>query len=151
MNINNLIPILVIGVVVIAVIILTCKENFTNDNLLYLNEYVQTVPTIEEQMKENDSFLEEYKKLRKIDNKNNENPILWNKNNTLESMVIKPCLNESNGRLTCYSAPSWWYPNDKYEPDKFREIYYGDYYNPIYNYLGNAQDMFWDFKSVRND
>ena len=67
-------------------------------------------------------------------------------------MQLKPCLATVPGsdRMSCYSAPLWWYPNDKYSADNFKEVYYGDYYNPIYNYLGNAQDMFWDFKSVRN-
>ena len=73
-----------------------------------------------------------------------------NDNNSLESMKLNPCLGKDTNRLTCYSAPAWWYPYDKYDSDKFREIYYGDYFNPIYNYLGNAQDMYWDFKSVKN-
>ena len=115
-------------------------------------ESIQTVPTIQEQQQKNDKFLKEYKILKEIDDLQNKHPYLWNPNNTIESMQLKPCLATVPGsdRMSCYSAPLWWYPNDKYSADNFKEVYYGDYYNPIYNYLGNAQDMFWDFKSVRN-
>jgi hypothetical protein len=118
------------------------------------NSYVKTLPTIEEQKIENDEFLKAYENIKKIEEKNEKNktPLTWNSNNTLESMQLKkPCLDsDETGRLTCFTAPAWWYPKDKYDPNKFRSIYYGDYYNPIYNYLGNAQEMYWDFKSVKN-
>jgi len=109
----------------------------------------QTVPTVEEQKIENEEFLNAYNKMKKRQEEQDKNkiPYTWNPNNTLESMKLQPCLSD---RLTCFSAPAWWYPENKYNPDSFREIYYGDYYNPIYNYLGNAQEMFWDFKSVKD-
>ena len=117
----------------------------------------QTVPTVEEQKIENDEFLEAYNKVKKRQEEQDKNeiPFTWNPNNTLESMRLQPCLSDIDGpsgpgRLTCYTAPAWWYPEKKYNKDNFREIYYGDRYNPIYNYLGNAQEMFWDFKSVKD-
>lgn len=117
----------------------------------------QTVPTVEEQKIENDEFLDAYNKVKKRQEEQDKNkvPFTWNPNNTLESMRLQPCLSDVDGqsgpgRLTCFAAPAWWYPENKYNPDNFREIYYGDYYNPIYNYLGNAQEMFWDFKSVKD-
>lgn len=117
----------------------------------------QTVPTVEEQKIENDEFLDAYNKVKKRQEEQDKNevPFTWNPNNTLESMRLQPCLSGIDGpsvpgRLTCYTAPAWWYPENKYNPNNFREIYYGDRFNPIYNYLGNVQEMFWDFKSVKD-
>ena len=47
-------------------------------------------------------------------------PFTWNPNNTLESMRLQPCLSDIDrssglsgpGRLTCYTAPAWWYPEN---------------------------------------
>ena len=77
----------------------------------------------------------------------------WNPNNTIESMVLEPCLEnvKNTNRMTCYTAPLWWYPKDKYDPDNFKSNFYGDNFNPIYNYLGNVQNTFWDFKSVTDN
>ena len=114
----------------------------------------KTIPTIEEQEIKNKKFLKEYNKIEK---KNKDNILYtWNDNNTLKTMNLKPCLSNIDGslgpgRLTCYTAPAWWYPKNKYDPDNFKSIYYGDRYNPIYNYLGNVQDMYWDFKSVKDN
>ena len=117
----------------------------------------QTVPTVEEQKIENDEFLEAYNKVKKRQEEQDKNevPFTWNPNNTLESMRLQPCLSDIDGplrpgRLTCYTAPAWWYPENKYNQDNFRVKFYGDRFNPIYNYLGNAQEMFWDFKSVKD-
>lgn len=117
----------------------------------------QTVPTVEEQKIENDEFLDAYDKVKKRQEEQDkrEVPFTWNPNNTLESMRLQPCLSDMDGsvgpgRLTCYTAPAWWYPENKYNQDNFRVTFYGDRFNPIYNYLGNAQEMFWDFKSVRD-
>lgn len=117
----------------------------------------QTVPTVEEQKIENDEFLDAYNKVKKRQEEQDKNevPFTWNPNNTLESMRLQPCLSDIDGsggpgRLTCFTAPAWWYPENKYNQDNFRVVYYGDRYNPIYNYLGNAQEMFWDFKSVKD-
>jgi len=116
----------------------------------------QTVPTVEEQKIENDEFLDAYDKVKKRQEEQykHEVPFTWNPNNTFESMRLQPCLSDIDGsaapgRLTCHAAPPWWYPENKYNQDNFRVVYYGDRYNPIYNYLGNAQEMFWDFKSVK--
>jgi hypothetical protein len=131
---------------VIFIVLSIFKSNFNND-------YVKTLPTIKEQKIENDEFLKAYENIKKMEenNEKNKTPFTWDQNNTLESMQLKPCLDsDETGRLTCFTAPAWWYPKDKYDPNKFRSVYYGDYYNPIYNYLGNAQEMFWDFKSVKN-
>ena len=117
----------------------------------------QTVPTVEEQKIENDEFLDAYDKVKKRQEEQDkrEVPFTWNPNNTLESMRLQACLSDMDGsvgpgRLTCYTAPAWWYPENKYNQDNFRVTFYGDRFNPIYNYLGNAQEMFWDFKSVRD-
>ena len=109
----------------------------------------QTVPTVEEQRIENDEFLDSYNKIKKRqeEQEKNEIPFTWNPNNTLESMRLEPCLSD---RLTCFSAPAWWYPENKYNKDNFRVVNNSDRFNPIYNYLGNAQEMFWDFKSVKD-
>jgi len=125
-------------------------ENFEN----FGNDYIRTLPTIEEQQKLNDNFLKDYNQFIKEQRKRekNEIPLTWNINNTIESMKLEPCLANVSGtdRMTCHTAPLWWYPNDKYNPDNFRSVYYGDYYNPVYNFLGNAQEIFWDFITVRN-
>jgi len=78
----------------------------------------------------------------------------WNNNNTLESIKLEPCLtningNSESGRLTCFSAPAWWYPYDKYNPENFKSETYLERLDPVYNYLGNSQDMFWEFKTVK--
>jgi len=136
--------------IILFIILIICifKENFnTIPPVGVKNIYVETLPTISEQESWNNKFMKKYDKLK--ENEDNK-PFMWNDNNSLESMKLNPCLGKDTNRLTCYSAPAWWYPYDKYDSDKFREIYYGDYFNPIYNYLGNAQDMYWDFKSVKN-
>lgn len=143
----TIILILIIGIV--SAFYIKCKsENFQN------HDYVQTLKTINEQKTENDEFMKKYNKYKTDEKEKNKDtvPYTWNNNNTIQSMKLEPCLANIPGsdRMTCYSAPLWWYPNNKYEPDNFRSIYYGDYYNPIYNYLGNAQELYWDFKSVKN-
>ena len=144
-----MIQLILTGLIIISVILVVSnifKSNFNND-------YVKTLPTIEEQKIDNDEFLKAYENIKKIEelNEKNKTPFTWDKNNTLESMDLKQCLESGEtGRLTCFAAPAWWYPKDKYNSNNFRSIYYGDYFNPIYNYLGNAQEMFWDFKSVKN-
>uniref|UniRef100_A0A6C0LE47 Uncharacterized protein n=1 Tax=viral metagenome TaxID=1070528 RepID=A0A6C0LE47_9ZZZZ len=117
----------------------------------------KTVPTVKELKIEQDEFLDAYNKVKKRQEEQdiNEIPFTWNPNNTLESMRLQPCLSDVDGsaapgRLTCFAAPAWWYPENKYKQDNFRVTYYGDMFNPIYNYLGNAQEMFWDFKSVKD-
>jgi hypothetical protein len=149
-KISSQVKIVIIIVLLLIIVLLCCNYNKSNFMTVVPNEYpaVKTIPTIAEQKIENDEFLKEYNKIEK--QTDNDTPIMWNPNNTLESINTTPCL-EKEGRLTCYSAPSWWYPNDKYDPKKFREIYYGDSYNPIYNYLGNAQEMYWDFKSTKTN
>jgi hypothetical protein len=121
----------------------TCnKSNFIN------------TPTIEEQQIDNDEFLEAYNKFKKREQEQekNEVPYNWNLNNTLESMKLNPCLatDKNSGRMSCFTGPAWWYPEKAYKAENFRSQYNGDYHNPIYNYLGNAQEMFWDFKSVKD-
>lgn len=52
-----------------------------------------------------------------------------------------------NINKNCISdAPKWWYPMDKYDPNKFKEKV--DYKNfiPAFDYLGNTQEVYWDFK-----
>jgi len=53
-------------------------------------------------------------------------------------------------RVNCHSAPLWWYPKDSYDPNKFKSKYYPDYFDKNLNYWGNAQERFWDFKTVRD-
>lgn len=143
----------------ISILLLTCFLVIITIFLLFGNlssfkkvsnfDSIQTVPTVEEQKIQNDEFLDAYNKVKKRQEEQDKDkvPFTWNPNNTLESMRLQPCLSD---RLSCFTAPAWWYPENKYNKDNFREIYYGDRYNPIYNYLGNAQEMFWDFKSVKD-
>ena len=154
-KISPLLLTLVLGILISIVIgfYIHCRssnfENFENHSV----DFVKTLKTIEEQKKENDDFLKYYNKYKEKEKERekNEVPLTWNRNNTIESIKLEPCIADITGsdRMTCYSAPLWWYPNNKYDPDNFRSIFYGDYYNPIYNFLGNAQEMFWDFKNVR--
>ena len=151
MKIINIILILLVLITSSFILYGTFSENFkTFPSFL---KPVKTLPTIEEQREENEEFMKWYDKMhQKVEyQQEHETPLTWNPNNTLESMKLEPCLADIPGsnRLTCYAAPPWWYPNNKYDPENFRSIYYGDYYNPIYNYLGNAQEMYWDFKTVR--
>lgn len=130
--------ILIILIVIIIFIILlmpawTKSSNFNN------------IPTIAEQKNKNNKFLKEYKEYKKKEEKH-EVP-LTNANDALESMQCNPALKD---RLTCFSAPAWWYPEKRYDANHFRSIFYGDYYDPTFNYLGNAQEMYWDFKTVRD-
>lgn len=56
-------------------------------------------------------------------------------------------IHKGNINKNCISnAPKWWYPMDKYDPDKFKEQI--DYKNfiPAFDYLGNTQEVYWDFK-----
>ena len=149
---NLLILIFVCILIILALVLIFCNFSFFNNISNF--ESLQTVKPVEVQEIENNEFLKAYENLKEKEEKQNANktPPTWNDNNTIESMQLKPCLANlaNSNRLTCYSAPLWWYPKDKYDANKFRSVYYGDYYDPINNYLGNAQEMFWDFKSVTN-
>ena len=161
-NINPLLLTLILGVLIAIAggFYIYCRTSLFNDTENFENfgncgnDYIRTLPTIEEQQKLNDNFLKDYNQFIKEQRKRekNEVPLTWNRNNTIESMKLDPCLANTPGtdRMTCHTAPLWWYPNDKYDPDNFRSVYYGDYFNPVYNFLGNAQEMFWDFRTVRN-
>ena len=144
-----MIGILLLTSVLIIITICLLFGNLSSFKKISNFESIQTVPTAEQQKIENDEFLEAYNKVKKRQEEQDKNevPFTWNPNNTLESMRLQPCLSD---RLTCYTAPSWWYPENKYNQDNFRVTFYGDRFNPIYNYLGNAQEMFWDFKSVKD-
>jgi hypothetical protein len=128
--------VLLIFIIIIIVIIVFIKRPHSNFN---------NIPTIAEQKKRNNTFLKEYKDYKKKEEKR-EVP-LTNANDALESMECNPALKD---RLTCFSAPAWWYPEKRYDANNFRSIFYGDYYDPAFNYLGNAQEMYWDFKTVRD-
>ena len=152
-----MIGILLLTSVLIIITICLLFGNLSSFKKISNFESIKTVPTVEEQKIENDEFLEVYNKIKKRQEEQDKNeiPFTWNPNNTLESMRLQPCLSDIDGpsgpgRLTCHTAPPWWYPENKYNPDNFRVIFYGDRFNPIYNYLGNAQEMFWDFKSVKD-
>lgn len=136
---------LLFSVIIFFVLIHCSISNFENNE-------IKTLKSIQEQSIENEEFMKEYTKYKDKDKDKTEIPLTWNLNNTIETMKLNPCLADdpNSGRMTCYSAPLWWFPMDKYDPNNFRSVYYGDYYNPIYNYLGNAQEMFWDFKTVRD-
>lgn len=75
---------------------------------------------------------------------------IWNVNNTLETIDINKYSGNDFDRneLVKSFAPEWWYPKDKYNPDKFKEEHNRDSINPLYDYLGNAQYMYWDFKAA---
>ena len=154
-NINPLLLTLILGILIAIAggFYIYCRTSQFN-NTENFEDYVKTLPTVEEQQKLNDDFLKDYNEYtkEKKEREKNEVPLTWNRNNTIESMKLDPCLANVTGtdRMTCHTAPLWWYPNDKYDPDNFRSVYYGDYYDPMYNFLGNAQEMFWDFRSVRN-
>jgi len=151
-NIINILTISFLMIISFLLVLSICSENFNNIPPPGIDDskFVRTVPTIKEQETWNNKFMKNYDKF--VKETENEEPFMWNSNNSLESMKLVPCLadNSENQRMTCFSAPAWWYPYDKYDPNKFREIYYGDYFNPIYNFLGNAQEMYWDFRTVRN-
>lgn len=89
-------------------------------------------------------YMDEFKKLTKEEN---ENPIGWSKNNVLETMDLKSC--GVGNRVRCDAAPAWWYPEDKYSPEEFKVKFYGDNVNPVFDILGDVQNTFWDFRSVR--
>ena len=162
--IRNLLSIFVLILIILIVVVLLCNKqifsNFGNmsnisnvSNVSNVSNF-RNLPTIEEQQIENDEFLVAYDKFKKSqqEQEKNEVPYNWNLNNTLESMKREPCLaeNENGGRLSCFTAPAWWYPEKAYKQDNFKSVYYGDYYNPIYNYLGNSQEMYWDFRSIKD-
>ena len=150
-NIINYSVITILVLVSLYLVLCLCTDNFNDISPPGItNTYVKTVSTIPEQENMNKKFMENYKE---YENKTkDEKPYMWNENNSLESMNLFPCLGDGSNtdRMTCYTAPPWWYPFNKYDSKQFREVYYGDYFNPIYNYLGNAQEMYWDFKTVRN-
>lgn len=140
-----------------GILLLTCILIIATLFLLFSDfSSFKKVSNFEDHKIDNQEFLDSHNKIKKrLEKDKNEVPLTWNPNNTLESMKLEPCLSDVDGpsgpgRLTCFSAPAWWYPNDKYDQNNFRVKYYGDRFNDIYNYLGNAQDMFWDFKSVKD-
>ena len=148
------------GLLIILIIIyFIYKDRIYKDKLTDIpptlpNTFVKTLPTIKQQTEWNNKFMTKYNKFIESENKRNneENivPFMWNENNSLDSMKLFPNLSNETNRMTCHTAPEWWYPKKEYDPNNFRTIYYGDYFNPVYNFLGNAQEMFWDFRSVRN-
>ena len=75
---------------------------------------------------------------------------IWNVNNTSETIDIDKYSGNDYDRneLVKSFAPEWWYPKEKYNSEKFKEEHNRDSINPLYDYLGNAQYMYWDFKSV---
>lgn len=159
MIVNPLISIILIFILVILTIWFILSNlssfkgisNFNNseDYMYNYNDFLKTLPTQDEQKVANDEFLKSYNKLQdKIEELEKDKvPYTWNNNYTLDSMILDQKLED---RLTCFAAPEWWYPKDKYDPKNFREVHHGDYKDPLFNYLSNAQDMFWDFKSVKN-
>lgn len=154
----NYIKLLIIATLLIVLVsMISCNESFRESfaNIFKSNskgkENFQNVPTIEQQTEENKKFMNKYIPIEKKTDKINENPYIWNKNNTLETMNVNKNLLKNTGNLYHGSAPEWWYPKDAYNPKNFREIWYSDMYNPIYNYLGNAQEVFYEFKSVRSE
>ena len=156
-----LVKLLLIAILIILAIFLIFGDmssflNNKHDNMTDVNDFLdQNEDQNDNINKINENELQKNKeklnnRLEKQDGTNNIMSRVWSPNNTLESMITIPCLEniENVNRLTCFAAPAWWYPNDKYNPNNFRSKYYRESINPIYDYLGNAQDIYWDFKSV---
>ena len=151
-----LVKLLLITILVILAIFLIFGDmssflNNKHDNMTDVNDFLDQ--DVNKNVNENELQNNQEKlnnRLVKQENTNNVMSRIWSPNNTLESMITVPCLEnaENINRLTCFAAPEWWYPNDKYNPNNFKSKYYRDSINPIYDYLGNAQDIYWDFKSV---
>ena len=123
--------------------------NNKHDNMTDVHDFLNKNNIDEDELKKHKEKLDNRLE-KQEESTNNVMHRIWNSNNTLESMVTIPYLEnvENVNRLTCFAASPWWYPNDKYNPNNFRSKYYRDSINSIYDYLGNAQDMYWDFKSV---
>tara|TARA_B100001093_G_scaffold299728_1_gene285810 strand:+ start:476 stop:937 length:462 start_codon:yes stop_codon:yes gene_type:complete len=145
---NILLTLSIFIVIVIVVFMLQNNSSFRKTSNFFNIE--KNIKTVKEQQLENEEFLKSYENLEKKLNNTKKIDYDWNSNNTLESMILNPCLSDVNGRLTCYTASPWWYPNKKYNANDWKVKNYLQRYNPIYNYLGNVQDMYWDFESVRN-
>lgn len=149
-----LVKLLLIAILVILVIFLIFGDMSSflknkHDNMTDVHDFLtENVNINENELQKNKEKLNN--RLEKQESTNNVMSHVWSPNNTLESMITIPCLEnvENVNRLTCFAAPKWWYPNDKYNPNNFRSKYYRESINPIYDYLGNAQDIYWDFKSV---
>lgn len=149
-----LVKLLLIVILVLLAIILIFGDMSSflknkHDNMTDVHDFLTENDNIDEnEFQKNQEKLNN--RLEKQENTNNVMSRIWSPNNTLESMITIPCLEnvENVNRLTCFAAPEWWYPKDKYNPNNFRSKYYRDSINPIYDYLGNAQDIYWDFKSV---
>lgn len=149
-----LVKLLLIAILVILVIFLIFGDissflNNKHDNMTDVHDFLNKNNIDEDEIKKHQEKLNN-KLEKQEESTNNVMHRIWNSNNTLESMITIPNLEnvQNVNRLTCFAASPWWYPNDKYNPNNFRSKYYRDSINPIYDYLGNAQDMFWDFKSV---
>lgn len=141
----------VILIILTVVLIFSNVSSFTknkHDNMEDVKELLNNKNIDEDELQYNSQKLNN--KIKEQEEKRYDIPLTWNPNNTLESMITVPCLEDDTNvnRLTCFAAPEWWYPRDKYNENNFKSKYYRDSINPIYDYLGNAQDMFWDFKSV---
>ena len=159
-----LVKLLLISILVILTVFLIFGDmssflNNKHDNMIDVHDFLNKDKNYKDKNYKDDNINENElqnnqeklnNRLKKQETSNNVISRIWSPNNTLESMITMPCLeNEENvNRLTCFAAPEWWYPKDKYNPNNFRSKYYRDSINPIYDYLGNAQDIYWDFKSV---
>ena len=149
-----LVKLLLITILVILAIFLIFGDmssflNNKHDNMTDVHNFLNEDENIDQnELQKNQEKLNN--RLEKQENMNNVMARVWSPNNTLESMITMPCLEniENINRLTCFAGPEWWYPKDKYNPNNFRSKHYRESINPIYDYLGNAQDMYWDFKSV---
>lgn len=64
----------------------------------------------------------------------------------LESAQIPIVSSLENINNNNNNAPKWWYPLHEYDPEKFKEQIEFKNFVPAYDYLGNCQDMYWDFK-----
>ena len=153
-----LVKLLLITILVILIVlfIFSNMSSFLknkHDNMVDVNDFLNKDKkdnNIDENELQNNQEKLNNRLEKQEESKNNVMSRIWSPNNTLESMITMPCLQniENVNRLTCFAAPEWWYPKDKYNPNNFRSKYYRDSINPIYDYLGNAQDMYWDFKLI---
>lgn len=159
--------ILLILVISLTLYLIVTKDKFKDSENEILNRELKNFTQKNENKNENEKEIEkieetkeikQIKEAKEIQKKLKEEtpsvvdviksanlPVYYN----LNSIPITNCGSNIN-RLNCSTAPKWWYPNNEYDPDKFKEKVSLEYYNPIYNVLGNAQETYWDFKKVLN-
>ena len=150
---NNIcIGLIVISIILYILVYVLFPETFSNLNFGNSLKYHDNFSLEKEDKLKEDKLLEPEKKIEE-DNQFtelvNDAKKIKNKLDS-ETPTVDEVLRLSNFpekiNKNCSNAPEWWYPMDNYDPEKFKEKVDYNNFIPAFDYLGNCQEVYWDFK-----